>query len=135
MAVLAPDVGGAVAGVAGGVGDATVVAELVATGLGIAEVEEDPPPPSQDVAASAIGTKHRKATSVLTDTSSGPVRKLWEDTGPMDEDRRAQHPLPVSRRRFLERSAMAVAGGVLFACTGGKVVPHVTDTTPTIETR
>ena len=35
------------------------------------------------------------------------------------------HPRPVSRRRFLERSAMAVAGGVLFSCTGGKVVPRV----------
>ena len=53
----------------------------------------------------------------------------------MDEDRRDHHPLPVSRRRFLERSAMAVAGGVLFACTGGKVVPHVVDTTPSVDTR
>jgi len=52
----------------------------------------------------------------------------------MDEDRRAHHPLPVSRRRFLERSAMAVAGGVLFACTGGKVVPHVSDTTRAVDT-
>src|SRR5207247_6114211 len=52
----------------------------------------------------------------------------------MDDERRAHHPLPVSRRRFLERSAMAVAGGALFACTGGKVVPHVSDTAA-IETR
>ena len=35
------------------------------------------------------------------------------------------HPRPVSRRRFLERSALAVAGGVLFSCTGGSVVPRV----------
>jgi phospholipase C len=53
----------------------------------------------------------------------------------MDEDRRDHHPLPVSRRRFLERSAMAVAGGALFACTGGKVIPTVSDATRTIDTR
>ncbi|MGZ6545811.1 MAG: twin-arginine translocation signal domain-containing protein, partial [Actinomycetota bacterium] len=32
---------------------------------------------------------------------------------PDDEERGDAHPLPVSRRRFLQRSAMAVAGGVL----------------------
>ena len=53
----------------------------------------------------------------------------------MDEERRASHPLPISRRRFLERSAMAVAGGTLFACTGGKIVPHVSDRTAAIQTR
>jgi phospholipase C len=42
---------------------------------------------------------------------------------PNDEERGDRHPLPVSRRRFLQRSAMAVAGGVLFSCTGGRVVP------------
>jgi phospholipase C len=52
-----------------------------------------------------------------------------------DEERGDRHPLPVSRRRFLERSAMAVAGGVLFACTGGKRVPVVDDPTPAIQTR
>jgi phospholipase C len=45
------------------------------------------------------------------------------------------HPVPVSRRRFLTKSAMAVAGGVLFACTGGRRIPAVDDPTPTIETR
>ena len=35
------------------------------------------------------------------------------------------HPRPISRRRFLERSAMAVAGGVLFSCTGGSAIPRV----------
>ena len=35
------------------------------------------------------------------------------------------HPRPISRRRFLERSAMAVAGGVLFSCTGGSTTPRV----------
>jgi phospholipase C len=30
---------------------------------------------------------------------------------------------------------MAVAGGVLFSCTGGRPVPRVTDVTPTIDTR
>jgi phospholipase C len=42
---------------------------------------------------------------------------------PNDEERGDTHPLPLSRRRFLQRSAMAVAGGVLFSCTGGRVVP------------
>ena len=46
-----------------------------------------------------------------------------------------RHPIPVSRRRFLERSAMAIAGGVLFACTGGRKVPTVDDPTPTLDTR
>ena len=41
------------------------------------------------------------------------------------------HPDPLTRRRFLQRSAMAVAGGVLFSCTGGKPVPRVTDTVST----
>jgi len=45
------------------------------------------------------------------------------------------HPLPVSRRRFLQKSAMAVAGGVLFACTGGRKVPVIDDPTPALETR
>ncbi|TMK34026.1 MAG: twin-arginine translocation signal domain-containing protein [Actinobacteria bacterium] len=53
----------------------------------------------------------------------------------MDDERRDRHPLPVSRRRFLERSAMAVAGGALFSCTGGKIIPHVSDTTAAIQTR
>jgi phospholipase C len=44
------------------------------------------------------------------------------------------HPLPVSRRRFLQKSAMAVAGGVLFACTGRKV-PVIDDPTPALDTR
>ena len=58
------------------------------------------------------------------------------DTGPthgIDHDER--HPLPVSRRRFLRTSAMAVAGGVLFACTGGKTTPKVDDTIAAVETR
>ena len=54
---------------------------------------------------------------------------------PNDEERGEAHPLPVSRRRFLTRSAMAVAGGVLFSCTGGRPIPRVTDTTPRIDTR
>ena len=39
-----------------------------------------------------------------------------------------RHARPVSRRRFLERSAMAVAGGVLFSCTGGSITPRVSVT-------
>jgi phospholipase C len=41
------------------------------------------------------------------------------------------HPEPLSRRRFLRRSAMAVAGGVLFSCTGGRPVPRVSDSVST----
>ena len=52
-----------------------------------------------------------------------------------DERRDPRHPLPLSRRRFLERSAMAVAGGVLFACTGGKKIPKVTDSVSVVDTR
>jgi phospholipase C len=54
---------------------------------------------------------------------------------PNDEERGDVHPLPVSRRSFLTKSAAAVAGGVLFSCTGGKVIPRVTpDPTATIDT-
>jgi phospholipase C len=44
---------------------------------------------------------------------------------PSDEERGDEHPLPVSRRRFLQRSAMAIAGGALFSCTGGRVIRRV----------
>src|SRR5206468_6694550 len=46
---------------------------------------------------------------------------------PFQEERVDEHPMPVSRRRFLERSALAIAGGVLFSCTGGKPVPSVSE--------
>src|ERR1041385_8251773 len=51
------------------------------------------------------------------------------------EQRREEHP--VSRRRFLGRSAMAVAGGVLFSCTHkGRVITTVTESpATTIDTR
>jgi phospholipase C len=53
-----------------------------------------------------------------------------------DEERGDAHPLSVSRRRFLKRSAMAIAGGVLFSCTGGRRIPQVsTSPTTTIDTR
>jgi phospholipase C len=55
---------------------------------------------------------------------------------PNDEERGDAHPLPVSRRRFLQRSAMAVAGGVLFSCTGGRVIRSVTPSpSTTIDTQ
>jgi phospholipase C len=41
----------------------------------------------------------------------------------------------LSRRQFLTRSAMTVAGATLFSCTGGRVKPRITDTTPAIDTR
>ncbi len=53
---------------------------------------------------------------------------------PHDEERGHVHPLPLSRRRFLTTSATALAGGVLFSCTGGKRVPAVDDPTPAIDT-
>src|SRR5918992_5308819 len=42
-----------------------------------------------------------------------------------DGERRTAHPLPMRRRDFLKRSAMAVAGATLFSCTGGRVIPRV----------
>jgi len=59
---------------------------------------------------------------------------MTERPHPRDEDRRDAHPLPMSRRRFLQTSAMAVAGGVLFSCTGGKTIPSVDDPTASIDT-
>ena len=50
------------------------------------------------------------------------------------EERASQHPEPYTRRRFLQRSAMAIAGGALFSCTGGKVITKVQDPTPSIDT-
>src|SRR6476646_1685680 len=131
-----PTVGGRVAGSAGRMGGADgTVLELAGTGLGIVAVGE-PSPPTHADAVSASSVRHHRKTMILV-TGGTPDRgsRLWEDTGPMDEERRASHPLPISRRRFLERSAMAVAGGTLFACTGGKIVPHVSDTTAAIQTR
>jgi phospholipase C len=58
-----------------------------------------------------------------------------ERVHPHDEERDDAHPLPVSRRTFLQSSALAVAGGVLFSCTGGVKKPSVSDTVPKIETQ
>src|SRR5688500_20029705 len=57
------------------------------------------------------------------------------DPGPYGIEHDERHPMPLSRRRFLRTSAMAVAGGVLFSCTGGSRIPSVDDTTPEIDTR
>ena len=55
---------------------------------------------------------------------------------PHDEERGDAHPLPVARRRFLQTTGMALAGGVLFSCTGGRTIPKVSDdpVTPAIDT-
>jgi phospholipase C len=57
---------------------------------------------------------------------------------PHQQERDAGHPRPVSRRKFLEKSAMAMAGGILFSCTGGKLKPSPTSVasspTATVET-
>jgi len=50
------------------------------------------------------------------------------DTGPYGRTRDERHPMPLSRRRFLRTSAMAVAGGVLFSCTGGRRIQKVDET-------
>jgi phospholipase C len=47
------------------------------------------------------------------------------------EARGDDHPDPLTRRRFLQRSAMAVAGGVLFSCTGGRPIPRVSGSVST----
>ncbi|MGZ8615020.1 MAG: phospholipase C [Actinomycetota bacterium] len=58
-----------------------------------------------------------------------------EHMHPRDEERAPRHPIPyLTRRRFLHGSAMALAGGVLFSCTGGKVIPKLGDPTPEIDT-
>ena len=54
---------------------------------------------------------------------------------PREEARQRAHPLPFDRRTFLQRSAMAVAGGVLFSCTGGRTITQVSDATPAIDTQ
>jgi phospholipase C len=53
---------------------------------------------------------------------------------PGDGERRHDHPLPLPRREFLKRSALAVAGATLFSCTGGRIVPKVEDVTPRSDT-
>jgi phospholipase C len=135
VSLLAPTVAGGTVGIAGEVGRDVGRAVDVATGLGIAVVDVPGWPSVQANAAAQSAQLHRKTMRLLTGAGLRPVRKLWEDTGPMNEDRREHHPLPVTRRRFLERSAMAVAGGVLFACTGGKVTPRISDVTRTVDTR
>jgi phospholipase C len=63
------------------------------------------------------------------------MRPTDHDQGPYGIDVDERHPMPVSRRRFLQRSAMAVAGGVLFACTGGRRIPRVDDAIAELDTR
>src|SRR5437660_10311001 len=43
--------------------------------------------------------------------------------------------LRLSRREFLTRSAMAVAGATLASCTGGSPVPHLGDNVAKIDTQ
>jgi hypothetical protein len=66
--VLVPDVGGAVAGIAGRVGRAVGVLDVVPTGLGIAAVDVDDPPEVHAAAGSA--RHHRKTMNLLTGTGS-----------------------------------------------------------------
>jgi phospholipase C len=50
-------------------------------------------------------------------------------------DRDPAHPPPVSRRRFLRTSAMAIAGGVLFSCTGGRRITRIGGPPLRVDTR
>ncbi|HEY7478257.1 MAG TPA: alkaline phosphatase family protein [Actinomycetota bacterium] len=62
-------------------------------------------------------------------------RHPFHDPRPAEDgERRWGHPLPLPRRDFLKRSAMAVAGATLFSCTGGRVITSVTDPTPKRDT-
>ncbi len=63
------------------------------------------------------------------------MHRMSPSDHPRHEERAAAHPQPVSRRRFLERSAVAVAGGVLFSCTGGRVIPRLEPAATTVDTR
>src|SRR5687768_10028270 len=60
---------------------------------------------------------------------------MSERVHPHDDERGDAHPLSIDRRRFLQRSAMAIAGGVLFSCTGGRVLRRVDPVIPEVETR
>jgi phospholipase C len=66
---------------------------------------------------------------------AGLIERGSMDTEPYGPTRDERHPMPLSRRRFLRTSAMAVAGGVLFSCTGGRRIPKVDDEIPQAETR
>ncbi|CAN5806011.1 acid phosphatase [soil metagenome] len=57
-----------------------------------------------------------------------------ESMQPRVEEGTPAHPSPYTRRRFIKGSAMAVAGGVLFSCTGGRGVQKIGDPTPEIDT-
>ncbi|HEX6845247.1 MAG TPA: alkaline phosphatase family protein, partial [Actinomycetota bacterium] len=63
-----------------------------------------------------------------------PIHPFDDRTPAEDGERRHAHPLPLRRRDFLRRSAMAVAGASLFSCTGGRVIPRTSDPTPTLDT-
>src|SRR5438093_12070747 len=71
---------------------------------------------------------------IQTGRSAGRSTGMDERVHPADDERGDIHPLPVPRRRFLTASAMAIAGGVLFSCTGGKKTPVVTDAPLRIDT-
>jgi phospholipase C len=64
-----------------------------------------------------------------------PIHPFADRYPAADGERRLAHPLPLPRRDFLKRSAMAVAGATLFSCTGGRVIPQVDDATPEADTR
>lgn len=62
---------------------------------------------------------------------SHPFANAFPD---LDGERRHRHPLPMPRRDFLQKSAMAIAGATLFSCTGGRRTPTIDDATPGIDT-
>jgi phospholipase C len=138
----------------------SVTCEIVCDGAEgeIAPTGPDDLFPAQTTAAkpSARTTNSAMNENLRTDVSertsgAGEAEGAYRRTAPLDtterempdidrthhvsEQRREAHPPPVSRRSFLQRSAMAVAGGVLFSCTGGRPIPSVVDPTPAIDTR
>ncbi|MFI5054476.1 MAG: alkaline phosphatase family protein, partial [Acidimicrobiia bacterium] len=158
VGTAAPTVGGGLAGVGGAVGEAVIAdgvgvicGVVVTCGVGVRVTAGGvlPPQPTKAPAVSAAATDspidlrkrcsephretrggYRPATSLIE------LKRMPDRVHPNDEERGDAHPLPVSRRKFLQRSAMAIAGGALFSCTGGRVIRRVTPSvTPSIETR
>ena len=135
------DVGRGPAGTSGGVTDAE--GEDVCTGVMTGEVGTGgdvalpPPAPSQAASASAAVTSTTENVRVF---NGSPGLRAPNSLSPGAfvgrlEPVRIPHDR-LDRRQFLTRSAWAVAGGILYACTGGKrPPPKVHDVVPGIDTR
>src|SRR5919109_501408 len=137
----APLVGGGRAGSAGGVGDVSVGVDDGNDGASVGDgLLGNSVSSARSHPARSANARRRTALFIVT-RGRGQDIGAWYNRARMHPDPDAGHepdpghPRPVSRRRFLQRSAMAVAGGVLFACTGGRGIPKTVDPTPSIDTR